>query len=456
MKTYRILGALCALLLLATACGRGDGVSSDPVSTPETTTTTTTQGEDSTTGTEAPTTTAGATTGQTTEVQTTAATTTKVTTIAKATTTAAVSEPVVDTPDWTKYTIGCFIHPVWEGNTVYNETLMFVPNAKTGKIDPAPLLYKPDKVLEVRSADLSKLYKEGADYTVTADGRIALTENTRIPTWAYDEYYCKTYESFGLPSLSATGRYLKYAEGNTFLKTQVCVTYTHSDKWDGYVPEYAGDVLKNTVAKLKAGKPLSIVYNGDSIAEGCNASGWLKIAPFVPNWTQMVTQELQAVYDSNILTKNTAVGGKTAEWGLENVQDNIIRYVPDLVVLRFGTNDATQGVTSSQFKQRMAGIIEAVRKARPECEFILVANTLSNPDVGAPWTNRYHTENQAALLELAEEYDGVAVARMLDVESTLLKTKRYWDMTGNNINHYNDFMTRVQASVVAQLLVEDL
>ena len=113
-------------------------------------------------------------------------------------------------------------------------------------------------------------------------------------------------------------------------------------------------------------------------------------------------------------------------------------------------------VTSAQFKERMAGIIDRVRAVRPECEFILVANTLSNPDVGAPWTNRYHTENQAALLELEKEYSGVAVARMLDVEQYLLQHKRYWDMTGNNINHYNDFMTRVQASAVAQLLVEDL
>lgn len=442
-----LIGTVCCVLVAA-GCAPGGTEASQPDGSTETVTTTTASA--------VTTTTAGVTAGQTTAVHTTVATTTKVTTTAKATTTAAVSEPEVDTPDWTKYNIGCFIHPVWEGDTVYNETLMFVPDAKTGKIEPAPLLYKPDKVLEVRSADLNKVYKEGTDYTVTADGRIALTENTRIPTWEYDDYYCKTYESFGLPSLSAPGRYLKYAEGNTFTKTQVCVTYTHSDKWEGYVPQYAGDVLKNTVKKLKEGKPVSIVYNGDSVAEGCNASGWLRQFPFVPKWTDMVTQELEAVYDSNILSKNTAVGGKTAEWGLENVQDNIIRYVPDLVVLRFGTNDATSGVTSAQFKERMAGIIDKVRAVRPECEFILVANTLSNPDVGAPWTNRYHTENQAALLELEKEYSGVVVARMLDVEQYLLQHKRYWDMTGNNINHFNDFMTRVQASAVAQLLVEDL
>ena len=104
----------------------------------------------------------------------------------------------------------------------------------------------------------------------------------------------------------------------------------------------------------------------------------------------------------------------------------------------------------------MAGIIQAVRANNPDCEFILVANTMSNQDVQPPWSNEHQATNQQMLLELAQEFPGVAVARMLDVEKYLLQHKRYWDMTGNNINHYNDFMTRVQASVVSQLLVEDM
>lgn len=356
---------------------------------------------------------------------------------------------------FTREDLARYIRPIWEGNTVHGETLMFVPDAKTGEIAPAPLLYKPDKVLAVRSPDGSILFEEGMDYTVTPDGCIALTVDTRIYRWSYDDYYLDHIEQYGLPSRSAAGRFLKYAEGDFFTKTQVWVTYTHSDGWTGPVPRYAGDRLAKTVAKLEAGEPLRIVYNGDSICVGCNASGWLGNPPYIPSWTDLITRELGAVYAAPITAVNTAVGGTIAQWGADNVEENILRYKPDLVVLRFGTNDATQGYTTAFFKENMERILQAVRADNPACEFILVANTPCNPDVEG-WSTPHHVGNQQAVFELAEQYPGVAAVAMLDIEAHLLTRKRYWDMAGNNINHFNDFMTRVQGSAVAQLLVKNL
>ena len=473
-RILSILMAVCCLAMLMTACG-GDPATSEPsdssaVSTTDGDSTTTdssgddtTAGADDTTvGTDDTTGTDPLPTGDVTDptynddpTQGTQASTEGTTTTTAVATTTKYVRPAKQEPNWKKYNVETFISPVWKGDTVYNETVMFVAN-KDGSLPAAPLLYKPTEVLEVRSADLSKKYKEGADYIVTADGKIQLTENSRIFSWKYDDYYCTTYQDFGLPSISQPGRYVKYAEGNTFTKTQIAVTYTHADKWDGYVPEYKGNLLPKTVKKLENGESLKIVYNGDSVAAGCNSSGWLQIAPFVPTWTEMITQALQLEFGGNISQKNTAVGGMTAEWGLSNVQTNIIQHAPDLVVLRFGTNDATAGRSPQQFKSDMAGIIEKVRAVNPNCEFILVANTMSNQDVQEPWSNENQRKNQAVLLELEKEYSGVAVARMLDVEDHLLQHKRYYDMTANNINHYNDFMVRVQASAVAQLLIKNL
>lgn len=45
---------------------------------------------------------------------------------------------------------------------------------------------------------------------------------------------------------------------------------------------------------------------------------------------------------------------------------------------------------------------------------------------------------------------------MTDMHTHLLRLKRYWDMTGNNINHPNDFLARVYAQVVSQVLVQDV
>ncbi len=356
---------------------------------------------------------------------------------------------------FTREDLALYMQPIWAGNRVHGETLMFVPDAVTGEIAPAPLLYPPDEVLAVCSPDGSLRYEEGVDYTVTPEGCIALTENTRIYRWKYDDYYLDHIEQYGLPSRSAPGRFLKYAEGDYFTKTQVWVTYTHSGRWDGPVPAYAGDVLKNTVAKLEAGEPLRVVFNGDSICVGCNASGWLGNPPYVPPWTELITRELEAVYAAPITAVNTAVGGTIAQWGADNVEENILQHAPDLVVLRFGTNDATQGYTTAFFKENMEKILLAVRERYPACEFILVASTPCNPDVEG-WTTPHHWGNQQAVLELAEQYPGVAAVPMLDIEAHLLTRKRYGDMAGNNINHYNDFMTRVQGSAVAQLLVKTL
>lgn len=366
-------------------------------------------------------------------------------------TTAAPAAPEMN---YKKYNIATWIQPIWKGNTVYNETVMFVPNAKTKEIESAPLIYTPDKILSVRSFDLTKEYKEGVDYVVE-NGRIKLTDRTRIPTWKYDEYYCRNVIGFDLPSISAPGRHLKYGAGATFQKTQVCVTYTHKDAWKGAVPAYQGSKLPKTMQFLTQKKPLSIVYNGDSITVGAESSKWNNIAPFAPIWTQMVTEELKAVYGGSIQETNTAVGGMDSKWGLDNVQENINKHNPNLVVLGFGMNDGTQGVKPEQFQSNIEKTIQAVRAKHPNCEFILVSTTLPNPDVSGPWT-QYQPDYQDVLEAIAGRTSGVAVAKMTDMHTHLLRLKRYWDMTGNNINHPNDFLARVYAQVVSQVLVQDV
>ena len=45
-----------------------------------------------------------------------------------------------------------------------------------------------------------------------------------------------------------------------------------------------------------------------------------------------------------------------------------------------------------------------------------------------------------------------AVADVWSVASYMLQTKRYCDITGNHVNHPNDFMVRIYAQVVDALL----
>lgn len=144
-----------------------------------------------------------------------------------------------------------------------------------------------------------------------------------------------------------------------------------------------------------------------------------------------------------------------SKWGLDNVQENINKHNPNLVVLGFGMNDGTQGVKPEQFQSNIEKTIQAVRAKHPNCEFILVSTTLPNPDVSGPWT-QYQPDYQDVLEAIAGRTSGVAVAKMTDMHTHLLRLKRYWDMTGNNINHPNDFLARVYAQVVSQVLVQDV
>ena len=50
------------------------------------------------------------------------------------------------------------------------------------------------------------------------------------------------------------------------------------------------------------------------------------------------------------------------------------------------------------------------------------------------------------------EKEGVAVANVTHVHSSLLERKQYADMTGNNINHANDYLARVYAQTLLRTL----
>ena len=56
----------------------------------------------------------------------------------------------------------------------------------------------------------------------------------------------------------------------------------------------------------------------------------------------------------------------------------------------------------------------------------------------------------------AMEGPGIAVADMTTFHRGLLSRKRFWDMSGNNVNHPNDWLIRVQGQIIAQALWPNL
>nr|WP_289766458.1 SGNH/GDSL hydrolase family protein [uncultured Acetatifactor sp.] len=339
--------------------------------------------------------------------------------------------------------------PIWTGNTVYEESAMFIGGADGG-IRPAPLIYRADKVLGVSAADRKTVYREGEDY-ILEDGMLVRLPDSKIPVWNYEEFYLEEPAAFTISSRTEQGKFIRFDTADAYAARQVLVTYAHQDRWCGVVPAYQGEILRRTADFLRNRQPVKIVYYGDSITAGCDASSMWNIEPFAPQLSELVTMELKTRWGyEEIEEVNTAVGGTDSAWGLTEIEERVCAHRPDLVVLGFGMNDGG-GVNPRRYEANVREMIRKVRKAMPEAEFLLIATMLPNPD-GTGWTC-FQPMYQWNLKKIAAQTPGVAVAPMTDVSEYILSQKDFEHVTGNGINHPNDFLVRVYAQVLAASLV---
>jgi acyl-CoA thioesterase I len=86
-------------------------------------------------------------------------------------------------------------------------------------------------------------------------------------------------------------------------------------------------------------------------------------------------------------------------------------------------------------------------------EFVLVSPMLPNPRWPYPVMERFSAYRDA-LATLCG--DGAALADVTRMWTDLLGRKSVHDLTGNGINHPNDFGHRVYAQVILALLVDEV
>lgn len=284
--------------------------------------------------------------------------------------------------------------PIWTGNMVYDESVLPLLN-EDGTLESISMMYKMDKILSVKSADLQNVYKEGVDYELD-DGRLKIL----------------------------TG---------------------------GNIPERQGNKLSHICKKMNDKEKVNVVFYGDSITEGANASGELGIAPYMEKWSQLVVNALKETYQyEDIVHINTALGGMDSVWGKENVKERVTDKKPDLLCIGFGMNDGNR--TADGYQGNIESMIKAVSEEKPDCDIILIATMLPNKETVGFWGNQ--EQFLPVLKRIAQKYENVAVADMTTMHGDLLKGKRLFDMTGNNVNHPNDFLIRVYAQVINEVLRE--
>ncbi len=339
------------------------------------------------------------------------------------------------------------MQPVWKGNLVREESAMYI----LGNED-VQLMYPPKKILSVTDYTGKRLCR-GVDYIETNEG-LHFDPNGHAPRMSWEDMYPQEAEKDFF--YRKDGGKIFFTEGGFFHQKQVLVTYTHEET-DAYRPQIVCGELSRTKKKIAAGK-LRVLFYGDSITCGANASAEIFFYPYQNAYPKLVAQGLRRWNEYAVIEYiNTAEGGQTSAWGRQNVQQRVIDHAPDLLVLAFGMNDGTWSKDEREFEQNIRAIVEAVRGVLPETEIILVSSVLANPEPCMKFENGtlvpfagIQAKYPPILQKLAEEY-AFSFVNMTAFHAQLLERKRYYEMTGNNVNHPNDFLHRCYAQMILSL-----
>jgi lysophospholipase L1-like esterase len=326
--------------------------------------------------------------------------------------------------------------PFWRIKRMVNEPVLFIqkPNAPVAS---AKLLFTPRGKPVLTHPDQVFTYVEGRDYVWKPNSQtIELTATSRIP-------FKKAADMTPAPGSPNLLNGVLWAEGHYFHDLQVQVSYDHAGGWPAPKPTQAKR-LTRSLAKLKAKQPVNIVALGDSITEGYNASGFrlVSVPPYQPPYPRLVADTLQARFGAPVTLTNLGLGGTRANWGLEQVA-RVAAEKPDVVLLAFGMNHQE---AAKEFKALMTQLRDAVRSACPTADIVLVASMTGNP-LAMP--DALFSSYRDALREL--ETTDVVLADVTTLWQDLLKRKTFADLTGNGINHPNDFGHRIYAQVICEL-----
>jgi len=338
--------------------------------------------------------------------------------------------------------------PLWRSHRIFGENLFFIRETP-GALPAARLLFPPAGDIDLTSASHEIAYASPADYLVdAATGIVTLPPGSRIPFTDRAALYPKIGSEHCMAHKrgdETTG--LLFSEGHFFHDRQAVASYAHSSQWQGFIPQCQMDRLPGLAEILRGAAPLTVGVIGDSISTGCNASAYLGVAPWMPPFVDLWAGEIRRRRAGEVVVKNFAISGTGMKYGMA-VVEKVIAEAPHLVLIAYGMNDVGF-ITEEAFVGHTTRLIGAIQAGIPAAEIILAASMLGNPE----W--QYTPLDKAlrfrdALAALAGP--GIALADLTSLWAGLLKVKSYQDLTGNGVNHPNDFGHRLYAQVLLELL----
>ena len=228
--------------------------------------------------------------------------------------------------------------------------------------------------------------------------------------------------------------------------------------------------------KLKNKETVELLVFGESTSTGSNSSSVLKITPYLDSWPVLVQKNLSSYFGAQVNLTNKAVGGWTTVNGVSETENTgwvggkqisqkglpaVMReelkdYVPDIFILGFGLNDASLEVNKNTYAENMKKMINVVLERNPDCAVLVLGTMLANPKA----LNQSKGEKDYSALNerIVSSFYGDKQVATVDIgamhQSLLDSGKKYIDITGNNVNHPNDFLARVYAMNVLSAFIE--
>lgn len=360
------------------------------------------------------------------------------------------SKPVLEiasddnwTDDWKRA-----VEPVTTAQEIYREScLALVDEAGTEVV--LNTLYPVKRVREVISLGTGAVLQEGTDW-ILRDGRIVLPPGSEGPVHIAPEFFVTTKKNEdGTETRSKTT--VKLAAGSWYHQQQIAVSYEPAERdWKWPDAKSNLDQLPRTKELLSAGKPLSLVVFGDSISEGFDSSKKNGVWPFMPPYGELVARALESRYGSKVTSMNHARAGGTASHATTQADSQVAWFKPDLVLLAYGMNDRSEERRVAQ-RRNLEQIIDIVRERSPDTEFVVITPMLNNPKQPTGLDPIKFIRDE----ELAIDRPRIAFVDITSTQLAMLDRKDYLDLSGNGANHPNDFLQRIYAQRILEVLAPD-
>lgn len=208
------------------------------------------------------------------------------------------------------------------------------------------------------------------------------------------------------------------------------------------------DNLVRVKEKLQKGENITILIYGDSISNAANSSWQLELPPYRKPWYERAAEKISERYGCEVSIVNNSKSGYPSSWGVENLEEKVVKVDFDLIVEAFGMNDGSADIPTEIFEENVKKIITA----KPNISAVLVSSILPNEESNLSFYG-LRMEYRRSLNSLCQTC-GCALIDMTAISEFFQEKKLYAEISGNNFNHPNDFIYNFYANALIDLLCD--